>query len=135
MALFEWTPALSVGVTEMDNQHKKLIDLINRLNDAMKAGKGKDILAQVFKELADYTIFHFGAEEKYMQQFSYPEIFKQKAEHKVFIDKTLAMTKDLIAGKITVSMDVMTFLKDWLSKHIQGEDKKYGSLFNQKGMK
>jgi hemerythrin len=135
MALFEWTPALSVGVAEMDEQHKKLIGLINRLNDAMKTGKGKEMLAQVFKEMADYTVFHFGAEERYMQQFSYPGYLKQKADHKVFVEKATAMAKDLAGGKITVTLDVMTFLKEWLSKHIQGSDKQYGPFFNGKGLK
>ena len=63
MALITWNNMLSTGVTEQDNQHKKLIDLINQLNDAMQAGKGSEVLGKVLAELVNYTVFHFGYEE------------------------------------------------------------------------
>jgi hemerythrin len=135
MSLIDWSPSLSVGIVEIDEQHKKLIGIINRLNDAMKAGKGKDALSQILSETADYTIYHFGTEEKYMQQFGYPGYQRHKIEHKGLLDKVTALAKDLAAGKITITLDVMTFLKDWLSKHIVGTDKQYGPFFNQKGLK
>ena len=67
MPLITWTDNLSVNHTEIDNQHKKLVDLINILFDAMKAGKGTDVLNKIFAELTSYTIYHFTYEEKLME--------------------------------------------------------------------
>ena len=134
MPLFVWTPELSVGVTEMDNQHKKLIDIINRLHDAMKVGKGKDVLSGLLKEMEAYTQFHFTAEEKYMQQFSYSGLVSQKKEHQAFIDKVKVFITDFNNGKM-IGIDTMDFLKNWLSKHIQGIDKQYSKVFNEHGLK
>ena len=63
MPLFVWNDSYSVKVAELDNQHKKLIGLINQLYDAMKEGKGKDVLEVIFTELIEYTKNHFSAEE------------------------------------------------------------------------
>jgi hemerythrin len=65
----------------------------------------------------------------------YAGYLRHKAEHKALLDKVTALAKDLSAGKITVTLDVMLFLNDWLAKHIVGTDKQYGPLFNQKGLK
>ena len=135
MALFEWTPTLSVGVTEMDDQHKKLIDIINRLNEAMKTGKAKEVLAPILKEMADYTVYHFGVEEGYMQKFGYAGLASQKTEHKKYVDRMNELNRDFSSGKLMITLDVMTFLKEWLSKHIQGTDRQYTKLFNEKGLK
>lgn len=116
---------LSVKVSEIDEQHKKLIGIINRLNDAMKAGKGKTALAVLLKEVADYTVYHFGTEEKYMTQFNYAGKDRHKIEHKNLLEKVVTLAKDLDSGKVTITLDVMNFLKDWLAKHIMGTDKQY----------
>jgi hemerythrin len=135
MALIEWSSSLSVGVSEIDEQHKKLIGIINRLNDAMKTGKGKDALTTLLKETAEYTVYHFGTEETYFDRFGYPGKERHKLEHKGLLEKVVQLSKDFDSGKVTITLDVMNFLKDWLSKHIMGSDKQYGPLFNQKGLK
>ena len=78
MPLVNWTDKLSLGITEIDNQHKKWIAIINDLNDAMRAGKSTEVLGEVFKRLIDYTEYHFKAEETYFEKFGYPE----KTSHK-----------------------------------------------------
>jgi hemerythrin len=135
MALFEWNDSLSVKVHEMDEQHKKLIGLINSLNEAMAKGKGADALKKVLEDMINYTVEHFGNEEKYMAAFNYPGTFMQKQEHKKFIDKTRELQKGLAEGKLMLSMETMNFLKDWLQKHIMGMDKQYSKYFNDNGMK
>jgi hemerythrin len=87
MALIEWNADLSVGVGEIDEQHKKLIGLINSLNDAMASGKGKDILKGILDGMVNYTSMHFKTEEKYMDEFQYGETFHHKTEHKNFVKK------------------------------------------------
>ncbi len=134
MALIEWTPALSVGVAELDGQHKKLIDIINRFNDAMKTGKGSAALSGALKEVADYTIYHFGYEEKKLVEIGYAGLLKQKTEHKLFVDKLKNLQKDLDAKKVMLSIEFMDFLKKWLTLHIAVNDKEYMPAFNAKGI-
>ena len=73
MALVTWNDSLSVNVAEIDQQHRKLIAMINELNDAMKIGKGKDVLGGIVNSLISYTATHFKTEEKYFAQFGYPD--------------------------------------------------------------
>ena len=135
MALIEWSESLSVGITEFDDQHKKLIELINQLNDAMKAGKAKEILAKIFSDIVTYTATHFAAEEKLLGKHEYVHLFAHKTEHNKLVTKALELNKDFQSGKMMISMAVMDFLKEWLQTHILGTDKKYGPFLNGKGVK
>ena len=135
MALIEWSPALSVGVGEIDAQHKVLVDMINRLNDAMKIGQGKAALEKILNEMVSYTANHFSTEECYMTSFSYSGIALHKQEHQAFVDQALKLVKDFASGKVTITLEVMQFLKTWLTKHIQGTDKLYTKCFIDGGLK
>jgi hemerythrin len=135
MAFIEWSDDLSVKVQEIDEQHKKLIGMINALNDAMGAGKSKDALKGILDGMVDYTVMHFGVEEKYMEKFNFGETFQHKSEHKNFVKKTLELKNGFEENKLMISMEVMDFLKDWLQKHIKGIDKKYTNCFQENGLR
>ena len=130
----EWTDELGVRVTEIDDQHKKLIGLINKLHDAMRAGQGKQALEGTLQELAAYTVYHFQNEERYMQQFSYPGYLRHKAEHAAFVKKVTDFQKDFSHNRLGLTVDLMNFLKDWVNNHIRETDKQYSALFNEKGL-
>jgi len=130
----KWTDNLSVQVQEIDNQHQKLISLINDLHDAMLARRGKEVLGGILDQLAAYTVYHFNTEEKYMQDFSYPGYLLHKKEHDSFVGKVDALMEDYKAGKVGISMELMAFLRDWVQNHIQGTDKKYSETFNKNGL-
>ena len=131
----QWNDSFSVGVAEFDNQHKKLIELINLLYDAMKAGKGKDVLGKIFSDLIEYTKVHFASEEKLMDQFHYSDVISHSDAHKELTQKVLELQAEYIKGNVFISIDTMNFLKDWLTKHILSTDKKYGKFFNDAGVK
>ena len=135
MALIEWKNDYSVGVVEFDNQHKKLIELINKLHDAMKSGTSRQSLSGILAELVDYTKFHFSNEEKYFGQYVYPDIGAHKVEHEKLTRQVIEFQRDFNDGKTSISIDVMSFLKNWLVDHIGGVDKKYTQFFNSKGVK
>ena len=135
MALMEWSSAISVNVQKFDDQHKKLVDLVNQLHDGMKAGQGVAMLGNVLQSLINYTATHFADEEKMMQAQGYPEYAKHKAEHDKLVGQVLDLQKKFQSGTAMLTMTVMSFLKDWLVKHIQGEDKKYGVFMNAKGIR
>lgn len=133
MALMTWSEKFSVNIKEIDGQHMKLFDLVNNLHDAMKSGKGKDALGKVLSELVDYTVYHFGTEEKLFQKYGYPEYSQHKREHDNLSKKAKELNEKLTAENI-ITIEVMNFLKDWLNSHILSTDKKYSSFLNSKGV-
>ena len=135
MALINWNDSLSVKVEEIDQQHKKLIAMINELNDAMRAGKGKDVLGKIVDSLISYTATHFKTEEKYFAQFGYPDTDNHKQEHVAFVKKVTDFKDGFEKKKLSLTIEVMDFLSDWLKNHIMGTDKKYTQFFNEKGLK
>ncbi len=135
MAFMNWDNSLSVSVAEIDRQHQKWIGLINDLHEAMKGGKGGEAVGKIIKELIAYTQFHFGTEEKYFKQFGYPDAEKHIKLHKEFVDKVQGFKNDFEKGKITLTIEVMNFLMQWLKNHIQSVDKQYSAFFNAKGLK
>jgi hemerythrin len=134
MALIQWDTSLSVNVGEIDGQHRKLVKMINDLNDAMKQGKGKDALARIIDELFTYAGNHFATEEKYFDKFAYPAAASHKLEHANFVKKVAEFKNGFDSGQLALTIEVMNFLKDWLKGHIQGTDKKYGPFFNKNGL-
>jgi hemerythrin len=135
MAIISWKDAYSVGISEIDRQHHKIIDLINQLNDAMTEGKGKERLGKILADLISYTHNHFKAEEKLFDQYGYPDAGEHKIKHQKMTEKVLDLQKQFKAKKITITFEVMDFLQNWLDKHILGTDKKYGPYLNGKGVK
>lgn len=133
MPLLNWTDAYSVKVKEMDNQHRKLVDLINMLHDAMKGGKGKEVIGEIAASLTDYTKTHFSAEERLMKIHNYPGYEEQKKLHNLLIQQLNDIRRKYEAGTV-LSQEVITFLKGWLINHIQGVDQKYGPFMNGKGV-
>jgi hemerythrin-like metal-binding protein len=130
LALITWTNKLSVGVIEIDTQHKRLIDLINQLGDASQANKDPEALGKVLAELVNYTVYHFTTEEHLMAQRNYAESPAHKAEHKKFVDTISAFKKKFDSGDAKISIDLMLFLRDWLTNHIMVTDKKFGHSLN-----
>ncbi len=135
MAIISWKDEYSVGISEIDRQHHKIIDLINQLNDAMTEGKGKESLGKILADLVGYTHNHFKAEEKLFDQYGYPDAEEHKIKHQKMTEKVLDLQEQFKQRKITITFEVMDFLQKWLDKHILGTDKKYGPYLNSKGVK
>jgi len=132
--MMQWSDEWSVNIREIDEQHIRLIDLINELQKAMRSGKGKETVATVLDELKGYTVFHFSNEETMFEKYRYSEEAGHVDEHKMFVDKVIAFEEQILSGKSSVTMEVLDFLKDWLVRHIVGVDQKYSAFFNNKGI-
>ncbi|QJB55022.1 bacteriohemerythrin [Pseudodesulfovibrio sp. zrk46] len=132
--MMQWTDELSTNIREIDEQHIRLINLINALQKAMVSGKGKEAVAQVLEELKDYTVFHFAHEETLFEEYDYPETEGHVQAHKMFVEKVVEFEQKILSGKASVTMEVLDFLKDWLVKHIMGVDHRYSPYFNKKGL-
>jgi hemerythrin len=131
----QWNDTFSVGVAEIDAQHKNLVSYLNDLHFAMTQGKGSAILKSLLERLVGYTQVHFATEEKYMKQWNYPGYVYHKGEHDAFVKKVADFKTKFDAGQTTLSIDILIFLKEWVFNHILGTDKKYGPFFNKNGLK
>ncbi|MFW5498205.1 MULTISPECIES: bacteriohemerythrin [unclassified Maridesulfovibrio] len=131
--IVEWSDDLSVDVRIIDEHHMKLLDLINELYGAMRQRKADTVIGEVAERLLEYTIYHFGYEEKIFDKHGYPEKEPHKKLHKIFIDKIADFKDDVERGKVTASTDIIRFLKDWLIKHIMVVDAKYTDFMHEHG--
>lgn len=125
MAFITWNDTLSVGIKSIDDQHKKLVALVNDLHDGMMGGKGNDVIGKVLAELIAYTKSHFAAEETLMKNKNYPEYAAHKVEHDKLTKKAVELEQQFKAGKAAMTIEVANFLKSWLTDHIMKTDKKY----------
>ena len=134
MALVTWDPSYSVKVNRCDDDHKKLFSMINALHEAMMAGHGSDKVQQIVKQLADYTKFHFSAEEAFLEKTKYPGLTAHRAEHQAFVKRVEQFQQELAAGKSVQSISVAKFLNEWLVNHIKQTDQKYSAHLNANGI-
>lgn len=127
MALMSWSPSLSVNIKQFDDQHRKLVDMVNELHEAMRAGNGQELLGNIIGALISYTVTHFSDEERLMASHAYPDMAAHKDEHERLVRQVLEMQEQYASGQAILTLELMLFLKDWLMKHIQGDDKKFGA--------
>lgn len=131
MAYFSLSEELKVGNSFIDSDHQKLISLVNQLHDAMAKGHGKDILGKILNELIHYTREHFKREEDEMRKISYAGLAAHKDEHDKLIQEVVALQAKFISGNGMLSVQVSTFLRNWLTNHIMGTDKKLASALKK----
>jgi hemerythrin len=124
MPYIEWSQKLMVGHKDIDGDHRKLVDLVNRLHDAMKSGKSKDVLGAVLGSLIEYTKNHFAMEETLMAKVSYPALADHRKEHADLLKKADDLRQRFGKGEVMIGLDTMNFLRDWLSEHIMNSDRK-----------
>jgi hemerythrin len=132
--LFPWSEIYSVKIGIVDTQHKNLVNILNELHQAMLGAQGKDKLGQVLLNLIKYSQVHFAMEEKLMQSHGYTDFPAHKAEHDQLASTVLEFQRKFLSNEVGLTVEMMDFLKDWLSKHILDSDKKYGPFLNAKGV-
>ncbi|PLX49904.1 MAG: hemerythrin [Desulfobulbaceae bacterium] len=134
MSFFTWKDEYSVGIREIDDQHKKLVAMINELHQALANGKGRDVLGNILQQLIDYTGYHFSSEERLMEKYDYPDYVDHKQIHARLTDKVLELQKEFESSDVKRSIEVARFLQDWLNKHILQTDKAFGPFLTKKGV-
>jgi len=135
MPLMIWGPMLAVGVKEIDDQHQKLVQMANELNDAMRDGQGREALGKILKELVRYTSYHFATEERLMDQHKYAQSAEHKKQHKDLVHTVTELVAKFEKGDAALSTEVMNFLREWLMKHILNTDKAFAKDLASKGVK
>jgi hemerythrin-like metal-binding protein len=126
-----WDHVLSVGVDEIDEDHRRLVDLFNILNHSVTEGDAPDYLAAVLEELINCTAWHFSHEERLMLKYGYEETAEHKSEHQELIQGARELQQKILeAGKL-VSDDELVFLERWLTQHILTDDMRLGTYLSQ----
>ncbi|CAA7611715.1 conserved hypothetical protein [Candidatus Terasakiella magnetica] len=125
MAYLEWTENLSVGIPRMDAHHRRLIELINLLFDAMQ-GDASRVVETVLGNLLDYTRYHFAEEEKILAACGYPDLEEHRRTHRDMVGEVAAMESRTLTQPGSVSpSEMLDFLSRWLMQHIIGKDLRY----------
>ena len=121
-----WGELLSVGVDEIDDDHRKLVDLFNILNHSVTEGDGQQYLEAVLEELINCTVWHFSHEERLMMKYGYGAYEEHKAVHKELIKSARVLQQKIIKEGGLVSSEDIEFLEHWLTEHILTADMKMG---------
>jgi hemerythrin-like metal-binding protein len=135
MDLIAWNEEYSVGIESIDEQHKKLINIIRTLHDAIVDKNDLEALDEIVSELIDHTKYHFSYEEEVFEKYGYPDAENHKNEHAALTDRVVRLKADMNAGYIFIGMELVNFLQDWLVDHIMASDKNFGPFLIEKGAK
>lgn len=134
MELVKWSEELSVGIKELDNEHKKLIELLNQLYTGMKNREVNTVIKPILDSLVNYTLSHFAHEEKYFKKYNYPKAVEHIKEHENFKKEVSVFMEDFDARKVALSSHMLNFLSAWVTNHIKKQDKEYIKFFIEKGL-
>ncbi len=130
---FKWLPDYSVRIQAIDDQHRELVNILNRLFIAVSRREGDSVVAGILDSLMSYTQTHFALEESLMRQAKYKDLEPHIAEHRLLIAKLDTLTKKYLLEEKPIYFEMLSFLKSWLREHIQGVDMKYSAALLQAG--
>lgn len=125
MNTLEWTTALSVGVEEIDDQHQRLISIINRLIEARDGAPGSEDMFAILKDLVDYSDYHFRTEDDYMMENQYPLFLSHRKEHLAYIKKMGVLVSSLENKDPNLPEEMLAYLIKWWRDHITQSDLRY----------
>jgi hemerythrin len=123
MAFMQWTHDLEMGIPVIDNQHKRIIDYINELDDANRTGN-MDETKHTLEGLLDYTVTHFEFEEELQERAGYPFLKAHKRVHEIFMKRVADFRGRADSGE-DITQELLDVLKVWLASHIKGDDRDY----------
>lgn len=126
-----WNNKLSLGISSVDLEHKRLINLANQLAVAIIDGEGKEHLKMVLDKLLDYTATHFKNEEALFNKFKYPESDVHIEEHRKLTHQVMDLHKEI---SLRFAGNIVEFLESWLVDHILKYDIKYAEYLKDRGV-
>lgn len=132
MNIIEWGESYSVGNEVIDNQHKRIFSMINRLYDIQDPQKQSQQITDILNEMKDYAQYHFTFEEKVLSECNYPELVFHKNTHFGFIEKVNQLCSRHALGEFMLPDNIINYLYDWLTSHILDCDKRYMPFIKEK---
>ncbi|HEY5513576.1 MAG TPA: bacteriohemerythrin [Geomonas sp.] len=134
MAIVEWSSDLSVGISKIDGQHLKLIEMMQQLHEAIREDQAADLIEDTIVNLFNYAQIHFATEEKLFRQHQYPEEKLHELEHAKFITKAFEFREKFDAKRPGLNLELLNFLSSWILNHIEITDKRYTKHLNRCGV-
>lgn len=133
-AFFNWQNYFSINVAQMDEQHKKMIDISNKIMAHLYSNANEKLISDTFDALIECTRHHIVSEEKLLGFYNYPDLSSHSDSHEKFILQLTDYKKRVLNGEIPDTTAFMNFFEYWLIRHITNEDSKYGQFLNAKGV-
>ncbi len=131
----QWSEKHSMGVKEIDDQHKAFIETLNQLYAAINSGMGKEEMEKILLGLVNYATNHFATEEKYFDLYQYENSAEHKEEHRKLKAKVTDFYEKLKKGEADITLDLLDFMESWLVDHLENQDQKYKECFQKNGLK
>lgn len=131
MAYFVWAQDMVIDGGAIDEEHKKLVDLLNTLHDATSQGRGREVVGKLLGELIVDTADHLRNEEAAMAAAGFPNLERHKIGHQAFVDELHKLQQRYQQGSISVAAQLSSVLRDWLSLHIRRNDKELHDFLRQ----
>lgn len=133
MPIIEWNNSFLLGMKQFDEDHQHLVRLLNTTYDSFIHNEPHTNLSMVIEELVNYAIYHFAEEEYLMKETCYPDLEMQSYQHDIFTKRVVAFQANHQKGTAVLTLELLTFLKDWLSGHILSCDKEFGYFIASNG--
>ncbi len=127
MALIKWTDDFNLGIESVDAQHRHLVEIVNKFDEAMCKGKGSRVMNEILNDLVGYTQEHFADEEKIMTEAGYEGLKRHQAQHRQLLQKVERFQYEFNTEHRRVTSTVQDFLKYWLTSHILKDDKAFAA--------
>ncbi len=132
--MIEWNKEYSFGLPLIDEEHEKVIEIINEIITAKQHEDFPEKIEEMLREMIDYAWSHFMTEESYMLEFNYPEYQYHKEEHFDFVHKVNSFFDRVVGGDYQLATEMLEYLKQLLVRHIEGTDRKYIECFARHGL-
>ncbi|MBF0271633.1 MAG: bacteriohemerythrin [Magnetococcales bacterium] len=134
LELVTWNSSLYLGIAQLDEDHRVLVEMINRIYHAIKTGQGQAQVNTILDGLIDYTATHFKREEVLFTQHDYPDRAEHLQKHAKLVNEVLQFRTQLQQGEEIVGLEILHFLRDWLINHIKGTDLRYAPYLRSRGV-
>ena len=126
MPLMKWYKNYELEIKVIDDHHKHLLGLLNKVFDDFTSGVSQESLCVVLDQLVDYTKYNFATEEHWMLVHEYPGLAKHLEEHEIFTNRVVAIQNKFHNAETNLFPEVLQFLQNWISYHILKTDAEYG---------
>ena len=134
MPTFFWEPNFEVNIKVIDDQHRKLVETVNLLYDSILAGESPQMLSEIFERMVEYDTFHFSTEEDLMIKFNFSGYQEHRREHEECTKNVLEFKHQFESGEKAITIELISFLVNWVHHHLLHVDKKYAAFFKEKGL-
>lgn len=131
MSVIQWSEEFLTGIESIDNQHRHLVELVNKFEEASRRGRGSRIMSEILNDLLGYTQEHFAHEERLMVECGFPGLKSHVARHRQLLQKVERFQYDFDTEGRRVTTEVRDFLRYWVRSHILNDDMAYAKHLQQ----